>query len=200
MNKIIKALVVIGLFAVSNPATSATFTLDFDTAATGSNIVADGFLNTPLGLITLFEETPGDACIACFGTFPNDLPFSTFGNGLVEAGSTGVIGLDFGFEVAELTFNFGGDGGNFAASVLDIGGSVLDSFFVADLPGSGLAPGPLTFTALGIRSLRFDDPRAGAAIDNLIITASAVPLPAAFWLFGTAFVGMVGFSKRRKAI
>lgn len=28
---------------------------------------------------------------------------------------------------------------------------------------------------------------------------SAIPVPAAFWLFGTALVGLVGFSKRRKA-
>ncbi|MFC1560704.1 VPLPA-CTERM sorting domain-containing protein [Pseudomonadota bacterium] len=28
---------------------------------------------------------------------------------------------------------------------------------------------------------------------------SAVPVPAAVWLFGTALIGLVGFSKRRKA-
>lgn len=28
---------------------------------------------------------------------------------------------------------------------------------------------------------------------------STIPVPAAFWLFGTALVGLVGFSKRRKA-
>ena len=31
------------------------------------------------------------------------------------------------------------------------------------------------------------------------ITISAVPVPAAVWLFGTALVGLVGFTKRRKA-
>jgi len=195
-------MLVLGLLLFSGTSYSATFTLDFDSPSTGSNIVADGFVNTPLGLITLFENNPGDACIACFGTFPNDLPFGVFGNGLVEAGSTGVIGLDFGFEVTELTFNFGGDGGGFAASILDIGGAVLDSFSVADLQASGLAPGPSTFAALGIRSLRFDDPSAGASIDNLIITTDSIPeipVPAAVWLFGTALLGLVGFSKRRKA-
>ena len=31
-----------------------------------------------------------------------------------------------------------------------------------------------------------------------VITASAIPVPAAVWLFGTALVGLVGFSRRRK--
>ena len=39
-----------------------------------------------------------------------------------------------------------------------------------------------------------------AAIDNVAFgTPSAVPVPAAAWLFGTALIGLVGFSKRRKA-
>ena len=32
-----------------------------------------------------------------------------------------------------------------------------------------------------------------------VLTVSQVPLPAAVWLFGTALIGLVGFSKRRKA-
>jgi hypothetical protein len=40
-------------------------------------------------------------------------------------------------------------------------------------------------------------------IDNLSFARGqpvpAVPLPAAFWLFGTALVGLVGFGKRKKA-
>jgi hypothetical protein len=31
-------------------------------------------------------------------------------------------------------------------------------------------------------------------------TVSAVPVPAAVWLFGTALLGLVGFSKRRKTV
>ena len=38
------------------------------------------------------------------------------------------------------------------------------------------------------------------AIDDLTIgDVSAVPVPAAVWLFGTALIGLVGFSKRKKA-
>lgn len=39
----------------------------------------------------------------------------------------------------------------------------------------------------------------GAGTNDFLFTASAVPVPAAIWLFGTALIGLVGFSKRRKA-
>jgi hypothetical protein len=41
------------------------------------------------------------------------------------------------------------------------------------------------------------DIRMEAGIDNYNV--SAVPVPAAIWLFGTALIGLAGFSKRRKA-
>ena len=37
------------------------------------------------------------------------------------------------------------------------------------------------------------------ALDNLRFeNASAVPVPAAVWLFGTALIGFIGYGKRRK--
>jgi hypothetical protein len=46
-----------------------------------------------------------------------------------------------------------------------------------------------------------DEDWVTGAIDlNISVAApSAVPVPAAIWLFGTALIGLVGFSKRRKA-
>jgi len=38
------------------------------------------------------------------------------------------------------------------------------------------------------------------AFDKVQLTVSAVPVPAAVWLFGSALIGLVGFSKRRKAV
>lgn len=37
------------------------------------------------------------------------------------------------------------------------------------------------------------------AVYDDTISPPAVPVPAAFWLFGTALIGLVGFNKRRKA-
>jgi hypothetical protein len=39
-----------------------------------------------------------------------------------------------------------------------------------------------------------------ARIDNLSITISSVPLPAAIWLFGSGLLGLVGISRRKKAV
>lgn len=42
----------------------------------------------------------------------------------------------------------------------------------------------------------------GAALDNVSVVAAnpnPIPVPAAFWLFGTALIGLIGFRKRREA-
>lgn len=41
--------------------------------------------------------------------------------------------------------------------------------------------------------------RDGAGSDYVRLVVSAVPVPAAVWLFGTALIGLVGFRKRKKA-
>ena len=195
----IRALIIaLVSFLYATTSHASVVTLDFDTVAGGSNIIVDGSVTTSLGLITLFEDTPGDACIACFGTFPGDLPFGIFGNSLVEAGSPGSIGLDFSFDATEVTFNFGGDGGGFEIFALDIGGAILGSLVIADLPGSGLAPGPHTFSGIGnIRALRYEDPIGGAAIDNVVITSASVPEPSTLLLISMGIAGL-GFVGRRK--
>ena len=69
-----------------------------------------------------------------------------------------------------------------------LGSLVTEMGFAGDIigettPGSGSTAGLSTF------SLTF----------NLVEPPPPVPVPAAVWLFGTALIGLVGFSKRRKA-
>ena len=62
-------------------------------------------------------------------------------------------------------------------------------------------------SAASLRSIRFShglinsttgiDPSSTTYIDNVLI--SAVPVPAAVWLFATALLGLVGFGKRGRA-
>ena len=75
-------------------------------------------------------------------------------------------------------------------------------------------PGPANFWCLSVSMCiggRLFDEQMGfidgvpnflsEAQSGLVVFAevSAVPVPAAIWLFGTALIGFIGFSKRRKA-
>jgi hypothetical protein len=41
---------------------------------------------------------------------------------------------------------------------------------------------------------------SGVGFDDVQLSVSAVPVPAAVWLFGSALLGLIGFSKRRKIV
>ena len=73
-------------------------------------------------------------------------------------------------------------------------------------PNIGLNPGKTSFLinpSLGRLSREF--PLVGQSnytlqSGSVVTLPSAVPIPAAVWLFGTALIGLVGFGKRRKAV
>lgn len=53
----------------------------------------------------------------------------------------------------------------------------------------------------GIARIFISNRLGGIEVDHLQYGGgvSAIPVPAAVWLFGTALIGLVGFSKRREA-
>ena len=57
-----------------------------------------------------------------------------------------------------------------------------------------LGAGSYTFTLSGFAMNAFD----GSITSDYDVTVEAVPLPAAAWLFGSALVGFISFSRRRK--
>ena len=70
----------------------------------------------------------------------------------------------------------------------------------AYLPGQGAAIGFNTgFTSFSAVTLKLQIQDAQGNALNFSEAPAVVPVPAAIWLFGTALVGLVGFSKRRKA-
>jgi hypothetical protein len=83
--------------------------------------------------------------------------------------------------------------------VLDFSARELSGF----LNGAEFASAPMFNSSVGLTSLSlgvngsFPDSTSTAYFDNLSVVSS-VPVPAAIWLFGTALIGLVGFSKRRK--
>ena len=94
--------------------------------------------------------------------------------------------------------------GSFVASVaftgLYNGGGSIQQTFTLD----GVSFGAETFAFTGLWSNLDQVSWSQAApfhqFDNIVLNApSAVPVPAAVWLFGTALIGLVGFSKRRES-
>lgn len=175
----------------SSQISASSIYLDADTVATGSTLDSSALI-TPLGTVTF---------IGTFNSSASDLEF-------VAAGSTGNafnIGandqatLSFDFDVSSLTFIFGGNMGVFDIVARDINGNTVDSYFLADTYNGAFA-GPITLAGQGIRSIFWQDPGyTYSAIDNITINTSAVPIPAAVWLFGSGLLSLIGFSKRKRA-
>ena len=143
-----------------------------------------------------------------------------FGNRGLGIGGANNLSLDFG-EIMSIDFGTAVDAASL--TLVDIAappGNVSFQFEafdgVSSLGGPFVFPiattAPETFdlfalsgvsqmTSFSISVLSFQ-PAFGLQIQSLSFSAvpfSAVPVPAAIWLFGTALVGLVGFSKRRKA-
>ncbi len=94
---------------------------------------------------------------------------------------------------------------------LGLYGEVFDTFDVTYERGTGSGAGPIsykfysnqTFTisdSAGIQSISFQDWGVNA-FDNFEfdLTVTPIPIPAAVWLFGSGLLGLIGFSKRKKA-
>lgn len=100
-------------------------------------------------------------------------------------------------------------GGNVVAEdVNSLGGSIAEgTFATASLTYETGNADPLLGLALGIRLINQNDLdlsnlaswASEVDFDNVQLSVSAVPVPAAVWLFGTALIGLVGFANRRKA-
>jgi hypothetical protein len=123
------------------------------------------------------------------------------------------IELIAGFTVVE--FKPGGDplyrnklvGGTVLGSAVGDGDSIGEGLFqTIDLTVDVLGDNALLGAALGIRlynrNLTLNDASfntfSGIAFDNVQLSLSPVPVPAAIWLFGSALLGLTGFNMRRK--
>ena len=78
----------------------------------------------------------------------------------------------------------------------------FDRFFKAGIvaasqksAGGWDSTNPSPFT----NGLIFGDPYVGSFLVREVPDVSPIPVPAAFWLFGTALIGLAGFGRRRKA-
>jgi hypothetical protein len=143
--------------------------------------------------------------------------FATWGTNADQfTGSTAM----FNNTVGGITILEQDGGGAFSVESIDLaellGPSVAHVVFTGTLDG-GLGTVAQSFTldgiAFGAETFDFSLAFAGLVqlewaqafpfhqFDNIVLTGSpmpAVPVPAAFWLFGTALIGFIGISRRRK--
>lgn len=174
----------------SAQAASTTFTLDFDTPASGASLLTTGTVSTPIGDVTL--DCEGTCLSNGFGKLSHD----QFG-----AGDSAWLTLNFDFAASSLTFDWDGDGsGVFTAQALDSMNNIVDSFFVGNTDNS--PSGSATLSGLGIVAFRFADRPGGgslATIDNLRITGSPIPVPAAAPLMLAGIAGLIARRRKEKA-
>ena len=181
----------VAAFTLPSGASATTITLDFDTAATGLNIVSSP-LSTSAGTITASASGSSSISVDTGGGFT--------GNGLRHNQNTDndFAQLAFDFDATSVTFNYVGLlSGAFTAQILDSAVTVLGSFTDNDtdddLPG-----GPTTLSGSGIRFFRFSDsPSASLTLSGVDNVQIAVPIPTTIALVG---LGLAGLGYRRKQI
>ena len=161
MRIVVLALVSGGMLLVgaTGNAQAAMITLDFDTAATGSNIIGSPLVS-PLGTIT----ASGAIQLGDTGNFFDDPDTNAAGASGDAIGSN--VGqqfavLSFDFDVSDIMFVYGGNFGGIDVEVLNSSAVVVDSFSQADTSG-GQPAGPVTLSGLGIRTLRWTDSDGGS--------------------------------------
>jgi hypothetical protein len=170
-----------------------------DLCGTGSTSLPTTITTTNFSVTTNPQD--GGTSSLCIGTTNFGIPGPTEGDNALIAGSpTGDSWiLDFTLDRAyagvyfELT-----DAAERGDAFISFNG--IDDILIASEGSGGLNTiffgifPDHPFQSFSLINTGFAD---GWGIDNMIL--SPVPVPAAVWLFGTALIGLVGFSKRRKA-
>ena len=125
------------------------------------------------------------------GTYGDPLPTGTV--------DTSAATIDVDFSSFRLAASLDGGAYNFDVSLWPVSTppSPTSSYNPADdsYTLSWVAPFTITIdTILGSQDV------SGTVSVDLMGTVSAVPVPAAVWLFGSGLIGLIGFSRRRKKI
>ena len=103
---------------------------------------------------------------------------------------------DSGLNIDAVALIFDGPVTEWASSVLSYSALGLNPFPDTRFNALGENDGVVTF--LGDTTNLDETARLSLTLGFDSSAPSAVPVPAAVWLFGTALIGLVGFSKRRK--
>ena len=172
---IFAAFLILGI-APAQAALVDSFALPYTSATvTSTAVLANG---TPYTI-----EVSGTFQIGCAADCPADAEYYLFGG--LPYNNTGLsntdgVGTDVGARINGMSIDWGVYNPSHVYSILFVGlGSTIDM----DYLDSNYPDNRGNFLSVNIYS------------DS---TIPAVPVPAAFWLFGTALIGFVGVSRRRK--
>lgn len=174
-----------------------------------ANSSPGGFTTLTNGSTAITDWTVGGSSVDYIGTYwqasdgSRSLDMSGNGAGSVSQAVSLIAGQAY-----ELTFDMAGNPDNADKSKdlqVQVSDGLVTQNFNFDATGKtkanmGWLSKSLVFTALATNyTITFKSLEAnayGAALDNVAL--SAVPLPAAAWLFGTALAGAAGFGRLKK--
>ena len=192
-------------------AAGTTATEDFNTAPIGHFVDTSSFagifddgLDFDDFTLSSTGPNPGRISVGTYTAVSGPVPFNIDGTNFIVASKYFSDTLTFNFHTAITAFGF--DQNNYFEPIptgffgLNMDSITLDglSFFVnnpSDFFGftSDTPFNSIQFNEFGV-SLAEDD----YGIDNIEYSVSAVPVPAAAWLFGSALLGFFGFTRKRR--
>ncbi|NOT84414.1 MAG: hypothetical protein HOP02_06430 [Methylococcaceae bacterium] len=178
MNKLIGSIVLGASLFIPTLAGAATFTLGSFPGATG---FSDADLNT--GSVPPRNQLPAN------GPFSDDWNFTVGPNsgGAANVTITGIGSLN----LSDLNAVILG-AGNFSLLFSNVNNQLLGLNFGA------LDPGNYTLQVTGNTFGSTTDSHSYSGNLSISNGVAAVPVPGAVWLFGSAIVGLIGISKRKK--
>lgn len=159
---------------------TATNSLTYNQVAAelGTGGLFDGYrFATALEVLLMFNEAGGPGVYAGWSTLHN-----LWAPPLMSM--WGITGFDPGPPPTAFTFYFLED---------DVNGFPLSGAMILS---PELFDNPLFGTYVNLIEA-IQDPNAQNQIGSALVSSSVVPVPAAVWLFGTALLGLVGFTRRR---
>jgi hypothetical protein len=183
--------------------------IDFTDDSTGLSGMVDGIgftLSSSPGGLNFNEDYDGDAFTGCgVGQLACENDGVGIGNDEITMGQTLNLIFDTAVRITSIEFLDLYKGTYEEQATVTIDGGTPFSVNATETSGDGgyanlslaalVGPGQnIAFTA---RDFYGDDGNNDYALAS--ITVSAVPIPAAIWLFGTALIGLIGFTKRGKA-
>lgn len=196
LKRILSAGVLFYASLVSFPCSAVTIDFEaFSTQNFGPSTIIDG--------VTFSIVSPSsNPQVRVFNASADTRTAYVLGCEIPGAGCVEELEVDFGQAVTNLSFDFVADNVDTGSgSVTAFLNNVIVGMLSLAGDGDGLTHEVVSLAGLGAIDRLILNPNpdpAGIGYDNFSYDVSAIPLPAAIWLFGTALIGLAGFSRRRK--